>query len=211
MGRRGRAEAAAGDERGRIGLGGDVVELAERARAGVGHQLRRAWPELGRSAGLRVPLHGREQALRIAAQQGGKGGEAGRNAAGGVLGVSAASARKSTTSAPTGPQARMASAPTAAIAPGGSWKEKQARMPRPSGGCALFEPFPSETGEATGRGHEGDRGRGPERGDRPTEGDQVAAGRGGHRDHAGEALDVVRGRAVVPDDRARPGRGDRAR
>ena len=35
-------EAAAGDERGRIGLGGDLVELAERARAGVGHQLGRA-------------------------------------------------------------------------------------------------------------------------------------------------------------------------
>jgi hypothetical protein len=43
------------------------------------------------------------------------------------------------------------------------------------------------------------------------EGDQVAAGRGGHRYHAGEALDVVRGGAVVPDDRARAGRGDRAR
>ena len=74
-------EATGGDERGCIGLGGHVVELAERARASVGHQLRRAWPELRRSAGLRVPLHGREQALRIAAQQGGKGGEAGREAA----------------------------------------------------------------------------------------------------------------------------------
>jgi hypothetical protein len=51
----------------------------------------------------------------------------------------------------------------------------------------------------------------PERSDRPTERDQVTAGRGGHRDHAGEALDVVRGRAVVPDDRARPGRGEGAR
>lgn len=74
-------EAAASDERGRIGLGGDVVELAELARAGVGHQLRRAWPELRGSTGFRVPLHGREQTLRIAAQEGGKGREAGRNAA----------------------------------------------------------------------------------------------------------------------------------
>jgi hypothetical protein len=32
-------KAAAGDQRGRIGLGGDIVEFAERARAGVCYQL----------------------------------------------------------------------------------------------------------------------------------------------------------------------------
>ncbi len=69
--------------------------------------------------------------------------------------------------------------------------------------CPL-EPFPSEAGAATGRGHEGDRGGRAKRGDRPTERDQVAAGRGRHRDHAAEALEV-RGRAVVPEDRAQAG------
>jgi hypothetical protein len=53
-----------------VGLGGDVV-----------FELDRDWAELGLDAEVRVPLHGREQALRIIPEQLREGGEAGRDTA----------------------------------------------------------------------------------------------------------------------------------
>jgi hypothetical protein len=73
-------EAVVGDERGGIGLRGDVIELAEAGRARLGDHLLRGGAELGRGAEVGVPLDGREEALGVVAEQVGEGGEPGRDA-----------------------------------------------------------------------------------------------------------------------------------
>lgn len=65
-----------------------------------------------------------------------------------------------------------------------------------------------EPPEVTAGGDDRDRGARTEGGDGSVERDEVAAGRRRHGDDPRQALDVVRGRSVVPDEGARMGGRD---
>jgi hypothetical protein len=71
----GQLQAALGNQRSSVGLSGDVVELAVASGPRIREDLGRGRPQLRRVPHVGVPLDGRDQALRIAAEQRRKRGE----------------------------------------------------------------------------------------------------------------------------------------
>ena len=145
--------------------------------------------EARRAAEVGVPLHRREQPFRV--EPLGDRGQARARRRRGASSVG--SVRRRSSSHSTGPQRRTASASAGS-----------ATSSSPSAAASRSKPSRANRAKRPGAAADGDARAGPQPGGRPRRPRRGSGSPGvGNRDDAGQALDVVGGGAVVPDDRRR--------
>ena len=202
-------EAVLGDEGGGVGLRRDVVDLADAARVRCGRDLARSRAHRGPSADTAVPLHRRDETLRISSEQRGEDREAGREATEKRVAGKGRQRAKECDLAPE----RAAGQDDVRCERGDGRRIAEREVAEKGEIQALgfpLEAFAGEAREGAGTRDDGDRRTRAKSRGCPRERDEVPARGRGDGDDGGKALNIVGGGAVVPDGgpRARP--GDRA-